>query len=83
MYVGTNGSQLKRRMKVSSSQGYGKPVGSGNGLCIQGEYPGSKSQQQVLYGPAKAVGYAGSYQQSGVLCTPGLAVLRVRVCLGT
>ncbi len=28
-------------------------------------------------GPAKAVGYAGTYWQSGVLCTSGLAVPRV------
>ena len=58
------------------------PVCKGTGsqlvmVCV-GKYPGGQSQQWVLWSPTKAVGYARSYW-SGVLCTPDLAVLRVRV----
>ncbi len=42
-------------------------------VCL-GKYPRGKSRQ---WGPAKAVWYVHSYLQSGVLCTPGLAVLRI------
>ncbi len=62
---------------MSSSQGYRKPVGSG--LCWY-FLPGGKSRQWVLLGPDKAVGYALSYWQLGLLCSPSLAVLKV-VCM--
>ncbi len=48
-----------------------KGTGSQSVVVCVGKYPRGKYP--------KAVGYARSYWQSGVLCTPGLAVLRVCV----
>ena len=52
--------------------GVRKGTGRQSVVVCAGKYPGGK-------GPGKAVGYVHSYWQSGVLCTPALAVLRVCV----
>ena len=43
-----------------------KGTGSQSVVVCVAEYPRGKSQRWVLEGSAKAIGYAHSYQQSGV-----------------
>lgn len=46
-------------------------------VVCAGKNPGGESWQWVLWGPVKAAWYTHHYWQSGVYCTPILAVLRV------